>query len=1059
MPVPVLLFAFANDRQDGTRYLRDLPVERRAIREALRVGDDDGRWEQVVLPDATLEELVATFQNERFRGRIALFHYSGHAGSFGLLLEGANRQSQVAGAGGLAAFLAQQPGLALVCLNGCSTAPQVQRLLDSGVSAVVATATSVLDAVATEFAGHFYRGLAGGAVLRRAFAEATAATQASQQVPGRAWHLDDANAVVAQLAPGFAHHSRKAELESDVVDPSGWPWNLVLSGAAPQAGEWSLGLAAGDPLWGLPPLPDDIARPPADMRSPFRHLLPYRREHASLFAGRGREIRALVERLTGADYPRITLLYGQSGVGKSSLLEAGVLPRLESTHVIRYVRRERERSLVDTLMHQLVVGEPATADGPHDGDDVAEAWRQAEAAHARPLLVVLDQLEEVVSDGKVSELADLAESLVALFRDARRLPNGHLVLSFRKEWLSEVERALEGARLPFGRVRIARLDRDGVLEALKAPAQSPALRKRFALSVTDEVTQMIADDLLADPESPVTPTLQVIEASLWERATTKAPEAPVFDVATYVALSKEGLLLDDFVEKALARIEAQVPEAHASGLALDVLASHCTTLDTATTRSAAELEQDYAHEATRVRALVSEAKGSYLLVEAGTQASALESPPVREAPGATRLAHDTLAPLIRRRLAQSLRPGQRARRVLEGRAIERQTDGHAVLSASDLTLVDAGVGGMRRWTAGEAALVDASRRVQEAERAAAEARRRTMRRLRTAAISAAVLLAAAGGFAWTQAARATAAAARARVLAAVQVAGAAFRSGDGLRAATILAALPDDADSLGGRALAREILARGLPTVVSTFTTALNSSAFSPDGRWVVTASDDGTARIWDAATGHVRDSLVGHGATVRSVAFSTDGRWVVTASWDHTARIWDAATGQVRDSLVGHRDVVSGAAFSTDGRWVVTASWDHTARIWDAATGQVRDSLEGGGDEVWSAAFSPDGRRVVTASDDGTARIWDAATGQVRDSLVGHRAQVTSAAFSPDGRWVVTASSDNTARIWPATWQQLVSELSRPGLCLAVRDWIDVVGVDSATAQRQYDACRRGKR
>ena len=98
----------------------------------------------------------------------------------------------------------------------------------------------------------------------------------------------------------------------------------------------------------------------------------------------------------------------------------------------------------------------------------------------------------------------------------------------------------------------------------------------------------------------------------------------------------------------------------------------------------------------------------------------------------------------------------------------------------------------------------------------------------------------------------------------------------------------------------------------------------------------------------------------------------MVTASEDNTARVWDAATGAAIAVLKGHEDRVNSAAFSPDGTRVVTASDDKTARVWDAATGAEIAVLKGHEAEVMSAAFSPDGTRVVTASYDTTARVWD---------------------------------------------------------------------------------------
>ena len=169
--------------------------------------------------------------------------------------------------------------------------------------------------------------------------------------------------------------------------------------------------------------------------------------------------------------------------------------------------------------------------------------------------------------------------------------------------------------------------------------------------------------------------------------------------------------------------------------------------------------------------------------------------------------------------------------------------------------------------------------------------------------------------------------------------------------------------------------------------------------------------------------TLRGHEREVNSAAFSPDGTRIVTASGD-TARVWDVATGEEIYSLRGHEDWVNSAAFSPDGTRIVTASEDETARLWDAATGEEIRSLRGHESDVNSAAFSPDGSRIVTASNDGTARLWDAASGEEIRSLRGHEASVYSAVFSPDGSRIVTASGDKTARLWDAATGEEIRSL-----------------------------------
>jgi tRNA A-37 threonylcarbamoyl transferase component Bud32 len=191
---------------------------------------------------------------------------------------------------------------------------------------------------------------------------------------------------------------------------------------------------------------------------------------------------------------------------------------------------------------------------------------------------------------------------------------------------------------------------------------------------------------------------------------------------------------------------------------------------------------------------------------------------------------------------------------------------------------------------------------------------------------------------------------------------------------------------------------------------------FSPDGRWVLTASYDQTARVWDVVTGKPRFAVpLRHDYVILRASFSPDGRRILTASADRTARVWDAVTGQRIATLAGHRGPVCDARFSPDGGRVVTASSDTTARIWDAAGSPVGAPLPHGGGVV-RASFHPDGKQALTASADGSARIWQLESeGAVVTMRLKHDGPVTDASFNPDGNQVVTASEDRSARIWNA--------------------------------------------
>jgi WD40 repeat protein len=235
--------------------------------------------------------------------------------------------------------------------------------------------------------------------------------------------------------------------------------------------------------------------------------------------------------------------------------------------------------------------------------------------------------------------------------------------------------------------------------------------------------------------------------------------------------------------------------------------------------------------------------------------------------------------------------------------------------------------------------------------------------------------------------------------------------------------------------------------VLRGHTDEVTSAAFVGSGRFVVSAGDDGTVRVWDARVQSELALLVDLRTPVRAVAFGPRGGVVRAETRGGPTHVLHPATGaELRTEpggarscptegpggtmatiegsdvvlasdgrtrvLQGHEGRVTSACFSADGTRLVTASRDHDARIWDVATGEALMVLQGHFGPVQDAEFSPDGRWVVTAGP-GRAGLWDAGSGGLVTLLRGHRGRVTSAAFSPNGRAIVTGGVDGTVRTY----------------------------------------------
>jgi len=703
-------------------------------------------------------------------------------------------------------------------------------------------------------------------------------------------------------------------------------------------------------------------------RCPFPGLLAFDERYAAVYFGREPETQVVLEELRkmrSQGEPRLLMIVGGSGSGKSSLLRAGVLPRLshvtEAEHwlvlpTLRYgAAPSEEYTLFDQLARDLVGLFPPDARnipdwkdlrtrlGADDLDLAAQALRDVtlDLTSARncadaTVLLAFDQFEELLSTAASPSAAKFLNFLQGAFRqrNTRLLAVG----SMRSDYLDLYERNPYALVAPaFKPWRLGPVPRARIPDIIEKPAA------RARLQISQELVKKLEQDT---PTAEALPLLAFTLEKLYRRSAADGK----LELGEYHELGG----MEGAIQKSVERVipPRSLSPAVESALRLSFVKhlAQVNEKDEVVRRPARWSDlpaeaQPVLDQLVNERLLVKSEQDGAVRVEVAHEAMFRCWGDLKEW---IRTAGDIL----------------RWRRDMER---DRANDQQRWTGLREAQLAVA-----RKWPDRRAKELNE----QEVGWIQDAIHRERLRRGIAAGIMA-VVAGLAGLFWWQKV----------------------------------------EADSATEKAVAKEKEANNN---LAEANYALGKVAFDKGDReaavlwWVKaleTAEDDELQSSLSQLVGawSPREHRLLHDEGVRCIAFSPDGQTVLTGSFDQTARVWDACTGAPRGEPLKHNRGVSAVAFSPNGQTVLTGSWDQTARLWDAGTGAPRGEPLKHDGGVSAVAFSLDGQTVLTGSEDKTARLWDARTGAPRGEPLKHDGGVSAVAFSPDGQTVLTVRCDGT--------------------------------------------------
>lgn len=991
------------------------------LAEEIRAANAKSAIEPVLVTTPNAQTLLSELRRQR--DDVTIFHFDGNTRHYQELLE----VYSLTGTDSLPVFLKQLPQLRLVFLSYCSTPAYINDLQNAGIPVIVGTSRHAKRDQVDQFASIFYQHFLNVDIaIKDAYEQAAAI---SQIIPGEPRRTKP---------PFYAFLSGDKSLRRWWVIPAE---SQVIGTPAPHIiGNDSslLNAASSSPSTptNTPPLSSASILPVR----PFPGFRAYKKEESLVFFGRDKERQQLYKLVATPAQPPIMLLHGQSGIGKTSLLVAGLWVDLEQEYQVIYVNGK-----VGNLFAALDKTAQRLPTLPLTND----FWTPLLEPHKKGVIVLVDQFEAIIppkSKRQKNELACFMAALHLLLDNSPQTSHRKVLFCVRTEKLAVCQQwLLNHSFQPAAQEYVLfPLNRLSIEQVINPFTQLPVLQAEYQLGVDDNLATTIADDLLADAGSSIAPFLQAILLRLWQECQLPTAPAQQLSLKTYQHLRDQNELFSEFFDEQLQKMSQWPQPFFNRQLIMTVLAFHARQVKSGPSRTPAALQQEYRWRYSEVKRLTTQLKDLYLLTDT-----------IQQNGNDTRLGNAWLDAPIQ----SGLYP--------QTRAFEWWWQIYAVF----LALIHA-LRWLGRWLWHQFIQLFVIARQWTVNIGFAignEYRRRKLMIWQIIRVAVGLIvglgiilviffviarpllrlglnqnnlqpylgdLQSSRLFLLSEkeTPRSLWASLKEELAGVHPVRAGSDITFTQLKPLTLQTALPSvhrysPVRSLAFRPNAKQLFFNrrsgflyvwNLTTQRETALLLQNPKpidrvACSPDGRFLLLAYTDGTAARVRLADQLPFEVEIPHKGAISSVSFSPDSTMMLTTGRDGAIHLYDTATTKLLFNGVRPHGSILAAALHPDNKMLAYADTDHNIFMLDWTENGMKGVLTGHTATINSLEFNQDGTHLLSASDDGTVRMWRSKEGTEAHKFEASTDPINIAHYSSDGNFVVATGADKMLRIWSA--------------------------------------------